>query len=305
MALGQQPAALVERVVTAATVAEGLVLDAAPALVELGVRVLHQMERISDLRGVRERVGEGLAVGARQVQHAPCDAVAPRLRLGFQPRQGTGGGAARDHVEQLGRASDIDDRGAPVLAAPAAGASEQRLVQAQGGDWPDPVGVLDQRCAVGSHGVHDGVPVTPELAGDLSDGAALAADLHGDPPAGPIRHRRPRGGDPRVGLGPRAHLALRFGAAPAALAPHQYRRPPERRQVHQRDRRSVLHPRPGAAPGAPVHLGSGLNVDPQRSIGPVLHAHDGHVGQSDEERAHTRSVGLQQGLRRVGWRSNR
>jgi hypothetical protein len=48
-----------------APVAEGLVLDPAATLVQLRIRELHHMERIRDLPGVGERIGEGLPVRAR------------------------------------------------------------------------------------------------------------------------------------------------------------------------------------------------------------------------------------------------
>src|SRR5690606_39610803 len=49
MGLGEQPTGSIERVVAAAAVAEGLVLDTAAALIELRVGVLHEMERVRDL----------------------------------------------------------------------------------------------------------------------------------------------------------------------------------------------------------------------------------------------------------------
>jgi hypothetical protein len=65
VALSEQPPRPVERVVLVAPVAEGLVLDPAATLVQLRIRELHHMERIRDLPGVGERIGEGLPVRAR------------------------------------------------------------------------------------------------------------------------------------------------------------------------------------------------------------------------------------------------
>jgi hypothetical protein len=59
-----------------------------------------------------------------------------------------------------------------VLDAPPARASEEGLVQPERGERPDPGRVLDQRRAVGDNRVHDRVPVAPELAGHVRDGAA-------------------------------------------------------------------------------------------------------------------------------------
>src|SRR5690606_31211661 len=144
----EQPTGSIERVVAAAAVAEGLVLDTAAALIELRVGVLHEMERVRDLPGLREAVGEGLAVGARQVEHPPADPGPPRRRPGVEPGRRASSGAAGHDIEQLGWASDIDDRGAPLLGAPRAGAGEEGLIQPEGGDLADAVGVIDEWCAV-------------------------------------------------------------------------------------------------------------------------------------------------------------
>jgi hypothetical protein len=99
--LGEQPAGSVERVGLVASVAEGLLLHPAAALIELRVLVLDHVERVGDLGGVRKRVGEGLAVGAGEVQHAPADSGPPGGWLVLDPGGGARRGATRHDFEQL------------------------------------------------------------------------------------------------------------------------------------------------------------------------------------------------------------
>lgn len=144
---------------------------------------------------------------------------------------------------------------------PRSGAGEERFVQPQRRHLTDPGWVIDQRGAVGDHSVHHSMPITAELTSDLRNGAAVPPDLATDPPASPVRHPRPRRCDRRGLLGPRAYRAVGVWAAPAPLVPHQHRRTPERRQVHQRHLGPVLHPRPGAAPCTADGTNDGLDMD--------------------------------------------
>ena len=74
---------------------------------------------------------------------------------------------ARHDVEQLA-GGDVDDLGRPPLRAERAVADVQRLVQPDRLTVADPVRVvIDERGAVGDHGVHHGVPVTAQVVGDL------------------------------------------------------------------------------------------------------------------------------------------
>ena len=59
----QQPPCPIERVVLGASAAGGLVLDSAAHVVDRRVREPDHVEGISDLSGVGQRLGEGLAVG--------------------------------------------------------------------------------------------------------------------------------------------------------------------------------------------------------------------------------------------------
>ena len=191
------------------------------------------------------RVVERLAVRARQVQRRPRDPVTPRLRVGprARPRGPWRCGPRRRRAAAPGGdTSTMEVTHARRLPRP--GADEQRLVEPERGDRPDAVGVLDQRGAVGDHGVHDGVPVTAELRGDRRDGLALR-------PTWRVIHRPARSVTPAraaaiagalLGEGP--DLTGRLRAAPPALVPHQHRRASERRQVHQRDRAAGPSPTP-------------------------------------------------------------
>ena len=179
---------------------------------------LHQMEGVGDLDRVGEHGVERQPPRTRQVQHGPADGVAPRVGPLIQPGTGAGGGAALDHIEQLA-GFDVDDRGRPRLGPPAALPGEEHLIEPERGHRADAVGVLDQRGAIGDHGVVDGVPIRAELDGDLVDRATPPSDLFAGPSAGPIRHRHPATGDTIFVLEPRPHrTAPRWGSTSGACA---------------------------------------------------------------------------------------
>ena len=138
------------------------------------------------------------------------------------------------------------------------------------------------------------MPVTAELAGDLRDAATLAADPDGDPPAGAIRHHRPRWRDPAVLTCPHPLRAVRVGTPEAVLAPHQTGRSPERRQIHQLDHRQFLHPLSAPARRAAHHRHRNLDMHPQQTL-TVLDAEHGHLRETNEERAHARRFHFHRG----------
>ena len=76
----------------------------------------------------------------------------------------------------------------PATSAP----GENQARQAQGLDIGEPVGVIDELFAVGDHRIHHRMPTATQILGDLTDRAAMAAHLEGDPPPGPIGDRQPR-----------------------------------------------------------------------------------------------------------------
>ena len=199
-----------------------------------------------------------------------------------------------DHVQQLAH-SDVDDLGGEVLAVPAADPGEQHLVEAEGLDGPEPVGVIDQSGAVGDDGVVHRVPVAPELDSDLVDTAGVAADLFGDPPAGP------------VASGPSVHRC----AAPRPI--HDVVEHADSGHRHRRlcQIRRVARPKQGRSTSSttgrsftwantpqPAH--PGLFDRPSMwtrsgSTGHVVDAQDVHFRQAHQQLAHARRVALHRG----------
>jgi hypothetical protein len=109
MGLGQQPPGSIQGVVFAAPMAHRFVLDAASALVELGVGQTDQVERVGHLGDVGEGVVEGLAIGAGQVQHPEPDRLTPARRSGLEPAAWPGRAATGHNVEDLGVATSTID----------------------------------------------------------------------------------------------------------------------------------------------------------------------------------------------------
>ena len=114
----------------AAAVSQRLVLDPAADFVEGVVAQPHDVEGVSDLSGFGHRGVERGAVGAREVQHRPADALAPLSAPAQQPACGRLGVSASDYVKELAP-SDVDDAGAPGLGPEPAPPPEQGLVQSQ------------------------------------------------------------------------------------------------------------------------------------------------------------------------------
>ena len=127
------------------------------------------MERVSDPAGLGQCHVEGAPIGAGEVQHAPVDALAPRLGLCEQPPGGTRSVATRDKVEQL-TLGHVHDGGAPAPGAPGAAAPEQGLIKAERLHRADPITVRDdQRFAPGEHRPVRRVSVTTQLVGHIGD----------------------------------------------------------------------------------------------------------------------------------------
>ncbi len=206
-----------EWIITPAAVSEGLVLDTASALIERGVRELHDVERVSNLGGIGEHRVEHGAIRRRQIQRGPLDLVPPRLVACGEPATWLHSGAAGHDVEELA-AAHIDDLSRPLLGAEPANAGEQRLIQPERGDRGDPVGMIHELFTDDNDGVHHGVPPTTELTGDVGHGASVAADLQRRPPSCPCGQRAPGPSDLMIGVGPAATTPW---ASPSLLAPHQ------------------------------------------------------------------------------------
>jgi hypothetical protein len=212
--------------VLATPVAERLVLGPPAALVELGVRVLHDVKRIGHHRGVGERGLEDRPEGSRQIEGGPLDVVTPHLTAVLDPALGLCTASARDDIEELG-SPRVDDRGGIGKAAVREELGEGHLVQPQGADVTHPLGVgLEERLAIGQHRVIDRA-VTAEVGGDLGDGSGVRAHLVGRPASRPRRHGRAHRCDPLVLLRPGLHRAVGIPTLEAPLHPHRRGRPTE------------------------------------------------------------------------------
>ena len=109
--------------------------------------------------------------------------------------------------------------------------------------------VLDQRGAVGTDGVHDGVPIAAELNSDVGDGAAITTDPGSHVSTRTIGHLRPRRRDPSIDLGERwSHNRHPDNTSGALCHTSTARRPNAGRSTNATWRRSftralVLHDR--------------------------------------------------------------
>ena len=187
-------------------------------------------------------------------------------------------------------ASDVDDGGAPVLAAERAAAEHQYLVQAQSRDPLDAARVgAQQRPAPPVHRRHRGVPVASQLGGDLADRPRLAS-----PPCRPPRRPRGHPGPGRrhgwVLAGERAHRAALVRTQPAALVPLQPHRAPERRQIRQADLAGAVTVHlPAAAPTA--RTPDQLDPDHQRPAPAASHPGHSHTRpETDNQQQRTRKA---------------
>ena len=291
--LREEPPAPVQRVVLAASVAERVVLHPAPALIHRGVGDLDQMERIRDLPSGREHRVEDFAIGTGQIQRGPLDRVEPGFRAAGQPGDGWCGVSAFDHVEQ-DTSSDVNDRCRPVLAATLAAAHEQCLVEAECVHVADAVRIVEERFAVGLHGVVHGVPIATELVGDVAHRPAVQADLKCHPPPGAVRQRQPRWCDFGDVQRPRVHRTRCRVAAPAVLTPQQPRSSSEHREIDQQHRVSILDLRRRTTAETGRSWPAGLDHD-RDALTRVLNAEHGHVGQTNEQLAHARSIRFHRG----------
>jgi hypothetical protein len=190
--------------------AAGLVLDPAAHLVNTAGGELDDMKWVGDLGGFGEHRVEHVAIRAGQIEGRPADPIPPRLGAFREPCTRRCSAATSGNVEELA-SCDVDDLGRPRLCPPSAFPAEQRLVEADRVDVPVAVRVVDQRCPEVHDGVHDRVPITRQVMGDLGHRATVSADLDRRPPPGTIGDRRTSWGDPLVDLAPRSDLARRIG----------------------------------------------------------------------------------------------
>ena len=164
-------------------------------------------------------------------------------------------------------------------------------------DVADPVGVVvEQRGAVGDHGVVDGVPVTAELDGDLVDGAAVA----GRPARSPTARPGPSApaGAPRSGvlIGPRARPDTPTLGHRQRCLRHTSRagRPKHGRSTSSTGGRSFT----ATAPPQPAHdrpSAASLDVRPRAAHRPRSTTPSTSRGQANQQLAHARRVHLHRG----------
>ena len=195
-------------------------MNAAADVVEPLIGDAHDLERIGDLGGVGQHRVRGRPVRPGQVEGDPVDPCLPVLVPFGEPRARRGSVTARNDIEQLAVA---DELGRPQPLPVGAAWHERGLVQSEGGDRPDAVGVVHEREAVGDHGPVRGVPVTPEIVGDLRNRPSVTADLLARPPGGTIGHPhgcRPRSVDRPASTSPpdthRQGSATGSGATPSS-----------------------------------------------------------------------------------------
>jgi len=250
----QGPPRAVERIVLAAAVPMGVLLDSPAALVE-GVA-----GQADDVEGVHHRHGRGQLLGGgglepgEPVHRHDLDPRAPGLRTRGKPLLERLFRAALNHVQQPGWSTATTDRGevdddGDVLVA-ATGVPPDMLIDP---DHPDPVepgGVPDEHTApFGQHRVVGGVPRDGEALGDAGDGEVLTHDGLQRPPQAATRQLRPRRGRAAGVLAP--HMPTP-GTPVAADGDQQRRRAPPQRLVRQASDHRVTRGTLAPAPATPL-----------------------------------------------------
>lgn len=226
--------------------AQTIRLHAAAALIGLRVRELHDMGRVRDLDGVGHHCVEHQPIGPDRSNVAHLILASHLSSRVSSHRHGSAALRPGTNVQQLPGANvkrSTSSRPDDDVGRPGRTASHPTPTP-----WgTDPFGVvIDERSAVGDHGVVDHVPITTELTGDLVHRAAVRADLFDHPPPGPVGHHQPGRRDRRHVVSPRARRARPVWTRLPPLPPPC--RSPAARQVNELHTRTVLyHHRTGAA----------------------------------------------------------
>ena len=195
----------------------------------------------------------------------------------------------------------VDDLGRPALLAVAALTLVERLVQPDRRDHREPGRVVDQHASEQHDRVVHGVPITGEIVGDFGHCAAVFADLSCRPSRCACRQRGPFRRDRWVGLAPCPHRTRRVRATPPSLAPRQPCRTAEHRQIDQQHVALAVVPRGSPTACTVPSQRQCFDLHPQPRW-PLANTSDHDVGQANEERAHARRIGFQQGLLDTGRR---
>ena len=171
-----------------------------------------------------------------------------------------------DHVDH-DAGLEIDEAGRVHRRVLAVGFEERRLVDTELSDDADTFGIINQRSAVFDHRVHHCRPTHPELAGETSYRSGVLTDLAARLRTGAARQHHLRVDMIGV-LGPRLRVTRVFAAPPPALVPHQPCRPPETREIPDRDRHPIV--RLGAHPAARAALDRRGRLDRDHELVGVL-----------------------------------
>lgn len=275
----QHAAGSVERVTPPAAMAELFGLDAAADLVEAAVGEGDEVEGVDDLSGGGEggRVDGG--VGARHVEGAEADPLAPTERLVHYEAGDGGVLAGGQDIDDL-VVLDVAHGGRVVTLSVAREMHERGLVQAYGAGVVEPSAVrLQQRTPVGGDGLVHRVPVTAQLKGHLGDGPS-PSDQDRRPLRRPRREPAVLGRDAVVGEHEAPLRTPLVGAVPAVLAPGQVHRRAVDGKVDIADHRTLLHPCRATA-GRASHLGQGLFDHELHLAATALEMEDANILQAD------------------------
>ncbi len=132
--------------------AEGLLLPAAPDVVDRGLPKAHNMEGIKPPHRVGQAGPQGGGVAPERVERGGRDLLAPQRVLRCHPLLDNASGPARDDVEQLrplpSWARHRHDPGDELGVRAGARGQERRLVHANRHDPGGACWVVDQRPAV-------------------------------------------------------------------------------------------------------------------------------------------------------------
>jgi hypothetical protein len=148
----QQSASSVERIVAVPAPAEGLLLPAAPDIVDRGQSQSHDVEGVQHPDGVGQAGAQRGRVAAERVEPSRRDGRSPGRVLGADPLLHNASRPSRYDIEQLractASARQRDDAGDELGVRPGAGGQERRLVHADRSKASGAGRVIDQWLAV-------------------------------------------------------------------------------------------------------------------------------------------------------------
>jgi hypothetical protein len=170
--------------------APGVVLGAAPDLVEGRVGETNHMEVIDHHPGGGEALGDGGGVGLIGVDHHMADPRQPRRRLGRQPVGDCDSATSRQNIDEAAGV-EVDDAGHQHGGVLGGGGEERGLVQPDRAGSTEAGQVIDAGPAVITHRCHRRVPRHPEVPGRLGHGVLFGPDTTGDLAPGPLSEHRP------------------------------------------------------------------------------------------------------------------